>query len=199
MFRKLGNQLRKPRGLFGRLVSAGMKRGNSNTYEIMIDKLKIKDKEALFEIGYGPGIGIERILSKYNCTITGIDFSKLMHKEATKRNKKFIELNKAKLSFGDFLSFELDEQSFDKIYCINVIYFWNDLEKPFSSILKGLKNNGSFYFYMDNPEDLRNMKFAKDDIFNKYSIEHVVKILNLVGFSKITFENNKGYFVECKK
>jgi len=199
MLKTIGNQFKKPTGFLGKIVSAAMKKGNSFAYDTLLDILEIKDQDNVFEIGYGHGIGIERILSKNNCSISGIDFSELMYKEASKRNKRHIELNNAKLYFGDFLTFKLDELRFDKIFCINVIYFWDNLEKPFLAIRNGLKNNGSFCFYMVHSNVLNKLKFAKDDIFNKYSIENVVEKLNLAGFSKIDYQYKKGYFVKCEK
>jgi SAM-dependent methyltransferase len=199
MLKTIGNQFKKPTGFLGKIVSAAMKKGNSFAYDTILDILEIKDQDNVFEIGYGHGIGIERILSKNNCSISGIDFSELMYKEAAKRNKRHIELNNAKLYFGDFLTFKLDELRFDKIFCINVIYFWDNLEKPFLAIRNGLKNNGSFCFYMAHSDELNKHKFTKDDIFNKYSIENVVEKLKLVGFSKIDYQYQKGYFVKCEK
>ena len=199
MLKTIGNQFKKPTGFLGKIVSAAMKKGNSFAYDTILDILEIKDQDNVFEIGYGHGIGIDRILSRNNCSISGIDFSELMYKEAAKRNKRHIELNNAKLYFGDFLTFKLDELRFDKIFCINVIYFWDNLEKPFLAIRNGLKNNGSFCFYMAHSDELNKHKFTKDDIFNKYSIENVVEKLKLVGFSKIDYQYQKGYFVKCEK
>jgi SAM-dependent methyltransferase len=199
MLKTIGNQFKKPTGFLGKIISAAMKKGNSFAYDTLLDILEIKDQDSLFEIGYGHGIGIEKILSKNNCSISGIDFSELMHKEATKRNKRHIELNNAKLYFGDFLTFNFGELRFDKIFCINVIYFWDNLEKPFLAIRNGLKDNGSFYFYMAHSDELNKLKFTKDDIFNKYSIENVVEKLNIAGFSKVDYQYKKGYFVKCEK
>ena len=199
MLKTIGNQFKKPTGVLGKIVSSFMKKGNSFAYEELLNILEIKDHDNVFEIGYGPGLGIEKILSKYKCSISGIDFSELMYKEASRRNKKHIELNNAKLHFGDFLAFELDESGFDKIFCINVIYFWDNLEKPFLAIRNGLKSKGIFCFYMAHTDQLKRLKFTKDDIFNKYSIEEVVEQLKLAGFSKINHQYNKGYFVKCEK
>ena len=199
MLKTIGKQFRKPAGFLGRFVSAAMKKGNSFAYDTLLELLEIKDQDKVFEIGYGPGIGIDRILTKYNCSISGIDFSKLMYKEASKRNKRHIELNKATLFFGDFLTFELGNSNFDKIFCINVIYFWDDLEKPFANIWNGLKIGGTFCFYMAHADDLKKLKFTEDDIFNKYSIAVVIEKLKLAGFTKIDYHYKKGYFIKCEK
>jgi len=195
----IGKQFRQPKGFLGRIISMLMKKGNRIAYDVIFEKLNIKDNENIFEIGYGHGIGIERILSKNNCFVSGIDFSELMYKEASKRNKKHIANNNARLYLGDFLTCKMDSGKYDKIFCINVTYFWDELEKPFSKIRAGLKDDGIFYFFMVHPDVLNNLKFTKDDIFNKYSIEKVVEKLKVSGFSNIDYEYKNGYYVMCKK
>lgn len=199
MLKTIGNQFKQPSGFLGRVISALMKKGNSKAYDKLIQLMEIKENEHLLEIGYGHGLGIERILSKINCNISGIDFSELMFKEASKRNKKHIEAGNVELHFGNFLDFEIQPNQYNIIYCTNVVYFWDELTKPFSKIKNGLKENGQFCFYMAHHEDLERMKFTKDGIFNKYTIEHVVDKLKLSGFENIDYQHDKGYYVKCKK
>lgn len=73
------------------------------------------------------------------------------------------------------------------------------LEQPFTKIRNGLNENGTFHFYMLHSEILNSMKFTKDDIFHKHSIKDVINTLEMVGFSKITYEYNNGYYVKCDK
>jgi SAM-dependent methyltransferase len=197
MLNTIGKQFKQPSGFFGRIISLFMKKGNLNAYKKLIPILEIHDKDKLLEIGYGHGLGIYNILSGFNCSIDGIDFSKLMFNEASKRNKKYITSGKLKLQFGDFLQFELKPGEYDHIYCLNVVYFWDDLSKAFSKIRSGLKNHGQFSFYMAHRDDLNKFKFTKDGIFNKYTIEEVIDKLNLSGFKNIKYQYDKGYFVKC--
>lgn len=195
----IANQFRKPSGLGGRIVSFLMKRGNSFAYDKIIEELDIKQNDHILEIGYGHGIGIDRICNTFDCRITGIDFSELMHKEATKRNRKHLEKKKVSLNFGDYLTFTCNENAFDKIYFTNVIYFWNKIETPFRKIRNELKSDGVFCFFMAQSENLRKMKFTTDDVFNKYEIEYVVKELENAGFRDIKYKLDGGYFVKCRK
>ncbi len=200
MLRSLGMQLRKPSGFFGKIVSAMMIKWNRNRYEILINDLKIQPNDKLLEIGYGPGLGINLISKEHkSCQVYGIDFSELMYLKATKRNKQFVDSNRVKLMFGDFLETEIGIKEFDKVFCLNVIYFWDNLQKPFEKVSSLLKNDGLFYIYMDSKEDLAKVSFADDDIFNKYTIEQVVDALKLFGFREIDYFFDKGYFVKAKK
>ncbi len=199
MLRIVEKQLRQPTGLMGRIISSLLRKVNSPVYDRLINKLDIKEKENIFEIGYGPGLGINKILAKYDCYISGIDFSELMYKETSKRNKKQIDSGKVQLYYGDFLKYEMKPDLYDKIICLNVIYFWDNLEIPFSKIRNGLKEHGIFYFYMDHPDDLSKHGFTSKDIFNIYTIDQVIDKLNLAGFSEISYQYENGYYLKCKK
>lgn len=193
VFRKIGKQFKKPTGFLGKIVSNLMIMGNRSAYETMIKDLTIRPNDKILEIGYGPGIGIDLISKRFEtCDIYGIDFSELMYKRATRRNKRFIKNNRVHLLFGDFVETEISTREFDKIFCINVIYFWDNLQKPFEKVNSLLKDGGIFCFYMANKDDLTKVKFTKDEIFNKYSIEQVLKALKSGGFKESDYYFKKG-------
>ena len=199
MLTKIANQFRRPSGFWGKIVSNMMIKGNRHEYEKILKDFDIQHNDKLLEIGYGPGDGINLIMEKNDkCELYGIDFSELMYKRATERNKKFIDGNKVKLLFGDFIETKIDVNGFDKIFCLNVVYFWNDLSKPFEKIKSLLKENGIFYFYMAKKEDLAKIKFANNDVFNKHSIEQITEALKKAGFKDVDFYFDKGYYIKAK-
>ena len=199
MLRQIATQLKKPSGFFGTIMSNLMIQRNRNAYKTLLKELKIQPTDRLLEIGFGPGWGIYTYAKQYETsTFHGIDFSQLMYQRASKKNKQFIDNKRVSLQFGDFIEVEISKPDFDKIYCLNVIYFWNNLSVPFQKIYSLLKNGGSFHIYMTGPEELRKNKFA-DDIFNKYSIVQVVDAIKNAGFNEIDFFGEKEYFIRAKK
>lgn len=196
---KISRQFRKPDGWLGRIVSKIMIKGNSREYDNMLKELDVKPGDRIFEIGYGPGIGIDQICSAYDCHVSGIDFSELMFKQASERNKMHIQRNKAELFYGDFLDFEMPSPGYDKVFCLNVIYFWNDLHKPFTKIRSSLKEGGVFCFSMAAKDHLDKIPFTNDSVFNKYSIETVVAELKNAGFTDVNYTFDWVYFVKCRK
>lgn len=200
LFRKIGMQFKKPTGVLGKIISDLMIIGNRSAYVSLIEDLKINSNDKILEIGYGPGIGIDLISKRFEtCEIYGIDFSGLMYKRAFRRNKHVIEKNQVHLLFGDFVETEIGMVGFDIIFCINVVYFWNDLQKPFERVKSLLKDDGKFCFYMEKNDNLNKLKFTKDDIFNKYSIDQILVALESVGFREVDYHFNKGYFIKAKK
>jgi len=190
-------QFKKPSGLFGMFSSNIMIKGNKINYEKLIRDLDLQPGDKLLEIGYGPGVGINMIAKACtSCTIHGIDFSKLMYRKARKYNKQYLDNNAMLLQYGDFLKTAVVSNEYDKIFCLNVVYFWNELQEPFRKVLSLLKAGGAFHIYMANRDAL---KKAPDTVFNKYSIEQVVEALKSVGFGNVEHYAEKGYYIKAKK
>lgn len=199
MLRRIEMQFRKPSGFLGMLISFLMIKGNRISYENVIKDLEILTNDKILEIGYGPGFGINLISKKYEkCDIYGIDFSELMYMRASRLNKQFIENERVHLLFGDLVETKISTSGFDKIFCVNVVYFWDNLQKPFERIKSLLKDNGIFCFYMANKEDLPGLKSAKDEIFNKYSIGQILDALKSAGFSEVNYYYKKGFYIKVK-
>lgn len=197
MFEALGQQLRKPSGLFGRVVSRMMDARNKNFYLRIISEMRIQNGDRIYEIGYGPGLGVHMIASNISgCTISGIDFSELMVKMATKRNKRFIEEGRVSLKYGDLITADTSREHYDKIFCVNVIYFWKDLKPVFQKIHSMLSGEGSFCIFMTPAEEL-NVGFAAE--FSKYPIEEVVAALQESGFKNVRYKKEDGYYIHCYK
>lgn len=190
-------QFKKPSGLFGMFSSNIMIKGNKVHYERLIKDLDLQPEDKLLEIGYGPGVGINMIARACgSCTIHGIDFSKLMYTRARKYNKQYIDNGVMVLQYGDFLKTAVVINEYDKIFCLNVVYFWNELREPFTKVLSLLKAGGAFHIFMANKNTL---KKAPDIIFNKYSIEQIIEALNLAGFGDVEHHIEKGYCIKAKK
>ena len=194
----LAKQLRRPSGFLGNLVAKMMEFRNRGFYKIIIGKLSPRPGEHILEIGYGPGLGIYQIANSFpGCSISGIDISELMFHKASKRNKKYIDKGIVHLKHGDVLTLEPDNDKFDKIFCVNVIYFWNDLNVAFSRMFNMLGDKGEFLIYMDHRETIEKAKFLAD--FCKYTVEEVELKLKNAGFTDIEYTFDKGYFISARK
>lgn len=198
MFKALGKQLRKPSGLFGRLVSIMMEKRNRAFYEKILKELDLKSGDKIYEIGYGPGLGINLMANKtIDCSVYGIDFSELMYIKASKRNKKFIDTGIVNLRCGDFVTSDIDHEKYDKIFCVNVIYFWSDLTKVFEKIYAMLRDGGVYMIFMIPGKEFEKLKFAED--FFKYPVEKVESELKKVGFKCVEYKLDKGYYIKSIK
>jgi SAM-dependent methyltransferase len=199
MLHFIRKQFRKPTGLAGRFVSRKMVKGNMFEYNIIIPELEIQPGDRIFEIGYGPGMGIKTIMANYDCHISGIDYSKLMFNEALRRNRKMVRNKKVELLLGDFLSYSIPGEIYDIIFCTNVVYFWDRLEEPFARIYSGLKKGGQFSFFMVGPEYLDKARLTNDTVFNRHTLTYVTDCLQKAGFTDISHKKDVGYFIKSRK
>ena len=146
--RLLSKSLKKP-GCFFRNKMIKLFRSNISLYEEHEKYVNFEKIKKAFEIGYGPGYGIENYCSKYNIKINGIDFSRAMFSAAKKRNLKYIREKRVELYLGNFDKFMPNETKYDLVYLFNVIYFWDDPESSLYKIFDMLninpRGNGSFF------------------------------------------------------
>ncbi|MGE5457473.1 MAG: class I SAM-dependent methyltransferase, partial [Methanococcaceae archaeon] len=132
-----------------------------------------------------------------NCTISGIDYSELMYEKAKKRNKKFIDSGIVDLRYGNILTANMNGEKYDKIFCINVIYFWSDLLPVFQKIYSILNPGGIYCIYMLHEKEIKKLKFTKE--FCKYPIEEVEAGLCEAGFKSVEYKLDTGYYIKATK
>ena len=193
----IASQFKKPGVLFGVFASNLMIKNNQKNYDRLINDMDIQPQQKVLEIGYGPGIGIRMIANACSgCIVHGIDFSRLMYKRACKYNQLFIDEGKVQLQYGDFLKTPFTDIKYDRIFCLNVIYFWNELQSPFEKVISLLTKGGNFHIYM---ADKSALKRAPDSIFNKYPIEQVLETLKAVGFANVQQYSERGYYIKATK
>lgn len=124
MFESMAKQFEIPKGLLGRIAGFIMYLENRKINKWSIDKLQIKHRDQVLEIGYGPGYGIKTIMAKFRTVkVDGIDLSEKMFHIATKRNNSWIKKGQVSLSKGDVLDYQPKHQ-YDKVISVNNYPLW---------------------------------------------------------------------------
>ena len=193
MFKRLiANNFRKPTGLFGRYIIKFLKK-NQIEYDEMDSLLKLNNDDTVLEIGYGLGKGIYDYSKKNDCIFHGIDYSRLMYSKALKLNHEKIKLGKVKLICADFDNYSFEDFTFQCVYFLNVIYFWDEIHSRLKKIFAILKQNGKVIIFMADAEYFKNNKQSEDEtIFHLYRIGEVVEEMKKIGFRSIeTIEHTK--------
>ena len=145
MIKAYVKQFKKPEGFLGHLAGKIMSRRNRERVDWVVPLLNIKPGENILEIGYGPGLAIEKIGGiTENEKITGIDHSGVMLKQAVKRNASMIKDGRLSLYSGTLDDLE-ENELFDIVFSINVAIFWDDPVAELIKIYKRMKNNGRNY------------------------------------------------------
>lgn len=170
-------QLRKPSGQFASQVGQKMNLVNKALYDLTLDVMELEDNDSILEIGFGTGIFFSNLFEK-NPTIkvSGIDYSEEMVEMARETNREYISNGTLKLKLGNSDSIPFPSQSFSKVFCNMVIYFWDQPEKHLNEIKRILKPGGMFYTGMRTHESMRVFPFVEYG-FNLFSIQKWKEIL----------------------
>jgi ubiquinone/menaquinone biosynthesis C-methylase UbiE len=192
-------QAKKPSGLFGRFfMSRVFEKGNAELNSLVLQSLSIKEGEHVLEIGFGTGLFLNRIAASIdNGLIEGIDFSELMVDMAKKKNKRYIEAGKAKIHSGDFDKAVFNDNSFDKIFTVNTIYFWKRPDATVFKIYRLLKPGGRLFIGFHGKSDMEKMPLNRD-IFQYYSTHGITELLSIRGpLNNIQIISKKGKRTTC--
>lgn len=185
-FKLMAKQLRKPNGLLANLTGNKMNKANEQLYQLTLNNLNVTDGNSILEIGFGNGKFFPKLYSKAkNLQITGIDISHEMVTEAVKNNAALFESGHMKVKVGNSDSLPFEDNSFDKIFCINVIYFWEMPEVHLKEIYRVLKPGGVFYTGFRPAETMLQLPFTKYG-FYLYTENDWKKILLANHFNQIT-------------
>ncbi|MGN1401362.1 MAG: class I SAM-dependent methyltransferase [Bacillus sp. (in: firmicutes)] len=197
--RWLGNQLRKPAGILSKQIGAYMQKGNDEINRWTVDLLDPKSGEAVLEVGIGNGSTLERVLRTADVvSVCGVDISASMIKEAGKRLRSDKEEGRVTLKEGDIHSLPCEDSSFDKVFSVHTIYFWDDIQKGISEIHRVLKPNGKLFLSITDSGQLERMKRA--ETFALYKTEDIVKRLADAHFQGVTVHHKKAYrCIEAQK
>ena len=171
-------QAKKPSGIFGRFfMSRIFDKGNLELNNFVKETLSIKKSDHILEIGCGTGSLLKIIACDLeNGIVEGIDFSKTMISIAKKKNKKHISKKKAIIRLGNFDELQFENNSYDKIFSVNTIYFWKNPIITISKAFDLLKANGMIVLGFHNKEEMEKMDLD-ENIFQLYSLHDVINLL----------------------
>jgi SAM-dependent methyltransferase len=122
-------QFGRPTGILGAVAGAIMAHRPSNrkrAYQTL-ELLEIAPADRILEIGFGPGVAIERASRLAPAgVIFGIDHSEVMLQQARRRNARAIEEGRVILQLAAVEELPSFSQPFDEIFAINSVAFWDE-------------------------------------------------------------------------
>ena len=176
-------QLRKPSGLLAQKVSNKMNEVNEVLYDLTVECMHLRDNDVVLEIGFGNGKFFDKLFSSAkDLNISGIDYSKNMVARANKYNQSLTKEGKLGLQLGSSDNLPFADNSFDKVFCINVIYFWDLPQKHLKEVYRVLKTDGKFFAAIRSKEAFSNLP-AADYGFTLYNEDEWKTVLEQNGFT----------------
>jgi ubiquinone/menaquinone biosynthesis C-methylase UbiE len=116
-----------PQGLLGRLGGILMARTNEKCGVWVADVLEIGPNERVLEVGFGPGVIIQRLSNLASAGyVAGVDPSREMVEQARARNASAIQSGRVDLRQCSVEDLPFEDDSFDKALAINSMQVWPD-------------------------------------------------------------------------
>lgn len=183
---EIAKQLRKPEGDNGLRVGLGMNQSNKRINSLAITMLELQPEDQLLELGMGNGLFVRQLLAeKAGIHYTGIDFSALMVAESTKNNEQTIAAGRCKFINSKVASMPLADQSIDKVFCVNLVYFWRNPELELAEIKRIMKPGARFVIGIRSRESMSILPFTAFG-FTLYNKEELEILLQKNGFKIIS-------------
>lgn len=160
--KSIAAQLRHPQGEDAVRVGEKMNQVNLHINRYSIEALKLAEGDNVLEIGMGNGFFVKDILSiDDSIKYTGCDFSEIMVAEAISRNQTFIRSGQAQFHLTGAEKLPFENETFDKVFSVNTIYFWDDLQSALSEIWRVLKPEGQIVISIRPKSVMQNLAFVK--------------------------------------
>lgn len=172
----LGRQLSNPTGIWGLMLGRLMNKYNFPMYEAVYHLLEFKKGDNVLEIGFGNGAFIKQIINKINPgKYTGIDISDTMIKAAKNRNRSLIHKGKVELIKGDARQIPVKDHSFEIVFTVNTIYFWNNPKQVMQEVKRVLKPKGVFVVALATKEAMEKNGYYKErfTLYDKTDVENL--------------------------
>ena len=179
----VAGQLRKPAGLFGRVVVARMlNRANGAMNALTLRLLELVPDDRVLEIGFGGGDLIARmapVLTRGR--IAGVDFSPDMTAFCAKRFRGLIESGRVELRCADASAMAHPDGAFTKACTVNTIYFWPDPVAALAEIRRTLAPGGRLVVSFNPPATAGKLPYTKHG-FALYEPDRVRTLMREAGF-----------------
>ena len=174
--KELASQLGKPEGEKGIQIGHMMNETNNSMIIKTFEHLSLRDNDCILELGHGNANHLQELLNRAaNLQYSGIDISELMKQEAEKYTIENGLEKSANFQIYDGTNIPFADNSFDKIFTVNTIYFWQQPVQLLNELDRVLKPGGILCITLVDEESMSRLPFTEYG-FTKYT-DHLFKEL----------------------
>lgn len=183
--KEIAKQLGNPTGDGGIKTAEMMNLSNHGMIATTVALLDIQNGDNMMEIGPGNGKHVPSLMDSHeNLKYTGLDISETMINEAHLLNSKLVLEGKATFVLSNGKTIPFAENSFDKIFTVNTVYFWKNPNHYAAEIYRVLKPNGVFNLALATKTFMEKLPFTAYG-FKLYSKSEALTLLTDAGFAII--------------
>jgi SAM-dependent methyltransferase len=177
--RLLSNQLSRPSGLAGRVVAAGMNRGNRDFNARAIEALDVQPGTRVLDLGFGGGLTFGPLLER-GATVVGVDRAEDMVAAAASRHRADVDAGRVTVHAGDVLALPLEDAAVDRVLTVNTVYFWPDLAPALREVHRVLAPGGRVVIGIRDGSVMERVDTA---VFTLRPPQEIAAALEQAGFS----------------
>jgi len=178
-------QLRKPSGIPAAKVAKRMNEVNTFLYGVVLDELQLPPNARVLELGFGNGLTTLPLFERApDMHYNGLDYSAAMVAAASKTFASQIAGGRAELREGSSDRMPFADASFDAVFGVNTIYFWDDRDAHLREIMRVLKPGGRFIAGYRDRTSMLALPFTQHG-FAMYETAEWEQVLLTAGFTEV--------------
>jgi ubiquinone/menaquinone biosynthesis C-methylase UbiE len=172
----------RPTGLLGSVIARIMANETLAANDSALRLLDLQPADRVLEVGFAHGRTIERVAEAIpSGFVAGVEVSEQMVRMASRRNRRYIEAGRVQLRLWQDTRLPFDEATFDKVYCVHVIYFWPEPQGPLREIFRVLRSGGRLVLGFRSRSDQRARNFPST-VYTFYEADEIRSILVKCGY-----------------
>lgn len=169
---------RNARGLLGRVIAFIMARETWRQNLRVMDALGIEQSDRILDVGCGHGRSLAELATRAaRGRVVGTDPSELMVEIAARRNRAHVKADRVSVVLASAESLPFPDDSFDKVLCVHVLYFWRDLDRCLSETARVLKPSGRLGLLFRTKADLAAVASFPPEIYRFPALAEVAAAL----------------------
>ena len=150
-------QCRKPTDRAGRAVLQRMNLSHAAVTSWGLRHVEIRDDFTILDVGCGGGRTIDRMAAMApHGKVFGIDYSPESAATARETNQRWIEQGRVEIQQGTVSQLPYPDRSFDLVTAVETHYYWPDLPRDVSEVMRVLKPGGHFVIIAETYRGRRN-------------------------------------------
>ena len=187
---ELVRQLGKPEGAASVDVALRMNQLNAKINEAVYTRLDLAAGMDVLEVGFGNGRLVPSLMRRADgLNYVGVDISPTMVEEAGRFNAPLIAAGQTAFHLADAERLPAADASLDRVFAVNVIYFWTDPPRQLGEIRRVLKPDGFSVVAASAPEITGLMPMLRPEFgFHARDAKTLVAMHKAAGFGRVDVE-----------
>jgi len=188
----IARQSAHPTGLLGRLIARIMALETATPNRRALELLGIDEASRILEVGSGHGHTLARAAELApEGFVAGIDISAAMVEMAQTFNRDRIAKGLIEVRQASSDRIPYPDQSFDRIFAVHTLYFWNEPLVHLREIHRTCRVRGRFLLAFGPKEDKRAAAAFPESVYRFYSTDQTVDLFSNAGFHSVSSSHER--------